>query len=94
MKVIHCYGKRVDTPTSRYIGRPSIFGNPFPLHNENDREAVLQKYIEYFNRRIDSDIDFKKAVESLRGFDLACWCAPRLCHGDVILDWLLKNGGA
>ena len=27
-------------------------------------------------------------LEPLRGFRLACWCAPLPCHGQVILDWL------
>jgi hypothetical protein len=27
-------------------------------------------------------------LEPLRGFRLACWCAPLACHGEVILEWL------
>jgi hypothetical protein len=27
-------------------------------------------------------------LEPLRGYRLACWCAPLPCHGDVILEWL------
>jgi hypothetical protein len=24
-------------------------------------------------------------VHELRGLDLVCWCAPKACHGDVLL---------
>lgn len=91
-KVIHCNGKREDTETSRYIGRPTVFGNPFPLRREEDRRIVLQRYTEYFYQRIAEDEGFRVKVLELRGYDLACWCAPRLCHGDVILDWLESRG--
>jgi hypothetical protein len=30
------------------------------------------------------------ALSELRGRDLVCWCAPLLCHGDVLLA--LANG--
>lgn len=87
-KVIHCYGNRGDTETARYIGRPGPFGNPFILHKEADRYEVLDMYSKWFHRRIESDVLFREQVMSLDGYDLSCWCAPRLCHGDVILKWL------
>lgn len=30
----------------------------------------------------------RPSLEPLRGFRLACWCAPLPCHGEVILEWL------
>lgn len=88
MKVIHCHGLREDTETARYIGRPGPYGNPFVLDIEANREAILEKYRIWFLRKVDSSPEFRKRILSLRGFDLACWCAPRSCHGDVILKWL------
>lgn len=26
------------------------------------------------------------AKKELKGKDLVCWCAPKLCHGDVLLE--------
>lgn len=88
MAIIHCHGFRGNDETTAYIGRPTIFGNPYILEREEDREIVLEKYKTYFTKRIEKDPEFREAVLSLKGKDLACWCAPRACHGDVILEWL------
>jgi Domain of unknown function (DUF4326) len=91
-KVVHC--KRASRGSFVYIGRPTIFGNPFRLADPTDdaeREGVLVRYAEYFQARIASDLEFRRAVESLRGRDLGCWCAPRRCHGEVILAWLATH---
>lgn len=76
-----------------YIGRAGhghdgYFGNPFPLESEAKREECLEKYRVWFMQRIDSDAAFKARVEELRGKRLGCFCAPKLCHGDVIADYL------
>lgn len=79
-----------------YIGRPSMFGNPYS-HLKGDtlatvivktREEATANYKAYFLARVESDPLFKDAVETLRGHDLACWCMPLSCHGDVILEYL------
>jgi hypothetical protein len=91
-KVVHC--KRAPRGSFVYIGRPSIFGNPIRLNDPTDdreREQVLARYAGYFEARIASDAAFRRAVESLRGRDLGCWCAPRRCHGEVILAWLATH---
>ena len=44
--VVHCKRARFDV----YVGRPSPWGNPFPLHNPKDeaeRAAVLRRYREW-----------------------------------------------
>ena len=91
-RVVHC---KVAPPDSYvYIGRPSIYGNPFRLKhpgNDIERAWVLVQYREYFTERIERDAAFRRAVEDLRGLDLGCWCAPRKCHGDVILEWLEEH---
>lgn len=73
------------------ICRPTIFGNPFLLRNKDcdyERAEVIRKYKEYFYKRIDEDPDFKLAVEGLRGKRLGCFCSPKPCHGDVIVEYL------
>jgi len=93
VKVTHCHGWTRDTETSVYIGRPSQFGNPFRMWTQDDRADVIAKYEKWFNDRIAEDKDFRKSVLALSGKDLACWCAPRACHGDVILAWLNRQEG-
>jgi hypothetical protein len=71
-----------------YIGRGSIFGNPFIIGKDGDRNTVVKLYEDYFNRRIVTDSVFKEAVLNLRGKRLGCFCKPHLCHGDIIVDYL------
>jgi len=78
-----------------YIGRPSILGNPYPLRTELDRPLVVQKYREYFERRVQSNnAAFMRALAELERLArsgelvLGCFCAPRACHGDVIKEYL------
>lgn len=88
-RVVHC--KKALKGSFEYVGRPSRFGNPFELKNPRDadeRARVIEKYREWFLEKVAADDSFREAVEALRGRDLGCWCAPRACHADVILEWL------
>lgn len=90
-RVVHC--KKAPKDSFAYIGRPSKLGNPFPLKDPADvvaRDLVIDKYRAWFNERLD-DLEFRAAVEEVRGRDLGCWCSPRACHGDVVLEWLEAN---
>ena len=64
-----------------YIGRPSKWGNPFPLGQHLSRAEVVSKYEEH----IKASPELMAALPELRGKDLVCWCAPLACHGDVLL---------
>ena len=66
-----------------YVGRPSIWGNPFSTAAEF-REWLSGDLIaiELEERRKT----ILKRIQELRGKDLACWCSPgRVCHADVLL---------
>lgn len=69
-----------------YIGRPTQFGNPYPIKEFGRREAI-ERYRTYFELRIMRS-PFRKLVEGLRGKVLVCHCKPMACHGDVIVEWL------
>lgn len=86
---------------SVYIGRagrhdPGYFGNPFKITERTTRESILAQYREYAQRRISLDPEFASRVRGLYGKTLVCFCAPKLCHGDVLaelaeelyFDWL------
>ena len=72
-----------------YIGRPSIFGNPYIIGEDGTREEVIKKFETYFYKRIDEDLEFKSAVIGLRGKRLGCFCAPdHDCHGRIYVEYL------
>lgn len=82
-------------PYDVYIGRAGkgqdgYFGNPFRLMGDTDeeREAVLKSYEEWFYNRINHDFEFLRRVLSLSGKTLGCFCKPKACHGDIIADYL------
>ena len=84
-KVVHCKRESYDI----YIGRPSPFGNPFS-HKENTlaefkvdtREEAVEKYREWFL----SHDNYQEVLDYLRGKTLGCWCKPKACHGDVLVE--------
>ena len=63
------------------IDRSSLFGNPFILGKDGDRETVIEKYRQYLkeNRHL-----VRKARAELQGKVLGCWCYPLPCHGDIL----------
>lgn len=74
--------------TYAYIGRPGPFGNPYVIGIDGDRDEVIAKYRAWFNAKVQTDPQFRREVESLRGKTLGCFCKPQACHGDVIVEWL------
>ena len=68
-----------------YIGRPSKWGNPFSIGRDGNRAQVIEKYRDYL---LSSPL--MQDLGELRGKVLGCWCYPKPCHGDVLID--LANG--
>lgn len=69
-----------------YIGRPSIYGNPYVIGKDGSRSQVIEKYRKY----IETHKDKESIIHSLKDKDLVCFCSPMPCHGDVLLE-LCKN---
>lgn len=65
-----------------YVGRPTIWGNPYVIGRDGDRDEVIRKYREYVTHRPD----LLARLPELRGKDLVCWCAPKPCHADILLE--------
>jgi len=65
-----------------YVGRPSIWGNPFVIGRDGDRDIVIRKYLAY----LLSKPELLKRLPELKGKTLACWCAPLPCHADVLAE--------
>jgi len=73
-----------EQPDWVYIGRrkgkPTMWGNPFEIGKHGTRDEVLEKYEVYY---WSSGLD--KYVHELRGWKLACFCAPKKCHGHFLV---------
>ncbi len=67
-----------------YVGRPTKWGNPFVLGKDGTREEVIRKYKAWLVSAAAPEL-LNEIVSELRGKDLVCWCAPLLCHADVLL---------
>ena len=84
-KVVHCKKEKFDV----YIGRPSIWGNPFS-HKEGTKAqfkvSSRQEAVEKFHEWILTKPELLARVKELRGKTLACWCKPLACHGDVLAE--------
>lgn len=71
-----------------YIGRGSKWGNPFRIGVDGDREGVIRKYRDYVLKKPE----LLSSLEELRGKVLGCFCKPKPCHGDVLVE-LLESAG-
>lgn len=87
MRVVHCRRQ----PYTVYIGRPSVFGNPYVIDIDGGREEVITKYQHY----AEHDENLLAAIAALpEDAVLGCWCRPFRCHGDAIVEiWKRLNAG-
>lgn len=90
-KVVHCKKEKFDV----YIGRPSKWGNPFTHIADrktkaefivSSREEAISKYREW----ILTQPNLLNDLHELKDKTLGCWCKPKSCHGDVLLE-LIKE---
>lgn len=86
-RVVHCKREAFDV----YIGRPSKWGNPHPIgycsgcQRTHSRAEAIAAFVAGLSDELIED-----AKRELRGKTLGCWCAPKACHGDVLLR--IANG--
>ena len=81
-----------------YIGRPSIFGNPFKVrsHTVEDHNSSCLKFKTYlWNRIFKRDelyFSLLKLIEiaETEGVSLECFCVPLPCHGDILKEAFIK----
>lgn len=103
MSVINAYwygGIDKLPPTARYVGRPSVFGNPFRTDNDTTtREIAVGRYWVYLYRRLRDEPGLVEKMMALKPYDLACTCKSHkkevACHGDPLqfyIDQLTELG--
>lgn len=83
--VVNC---QVDASYDIYIGRPSKWGNPFKMDSKATRDQIVAKYEAW----LLTQPHLLAALPELKGKRLGCWCAPRLCHGDVLARLANREG--
>jgi hypothetical protein len=91
-------------PYDLYIGRGSIWGNPFKIGPDDHRNEVLAKHKEYLLRGEGRHLLGR--IGELDGKTLGCFCSPpggltvhdkTHCHGQLLLQlvelWRTKHRG-
>ena len=56
------------------------WGNPYKLNKQNTRKEVVDSFARYLYQTQE----LAQSVGVLRGKVLGCWCAPNLCHAEVL----------
>ena len=72
-----------------YVGRPTKWGNYSGDVNKDgsNRAEVIARY----RQDLLSNPKLMADLYELRGKDLVCWCAPKRCHADVLLELANKE---
>ena len=81
------------TGTAFIVDRSTSLGNPFVMFHETERESVIKKFEEVFDKLYeDKDFAayFNTILEEARKGDitLLCWCFPKDCHARIIKEKL------
>ena len=85
---------KYESPFDVYIGRGSIWGNPFVIGKHGNRAEVIAMYRKYLWRRMSHGQVSLDDLLALDGKRLGCFCKPLPCHGDVIkaaVEWAKRH---
>jgi len=83
--VVHCQRDPYDVYVGRYHRDPTgvgRWGNPYEIGRDGTREEVVAKYREW----VRTQPHLMAELPALKGRVLGCWCAPMLCHGEVLVE--------
>ena len=64
-------------------GRGSTHGNPFVIGKDGDRDDVIAKHRAWLLSQPEL---VERVKRELRGMDLVCFCAPKACHADTLVE--------
>jgi Domain of unknown function (DUF4326) len=67
------------------ISRPTKWGNPFRIGVDGTREECVRQFGDWIVGDDPKARDLRDALGELHGKDLACWCPPGPCHGDILI---------
>lgn len=69
------------------IDRTTSWGNPYRIGRDGTREEVIAKFRAWWYLPSQKSLR-QRARKELKGKRLGCWCAPRACHGHVIVQYV------
>jgi hypothetical protein len=83
--VVNCQRDDYDV----YVGRPSVWGNPFIIGVHGNRSEVVLMHREWIDglRKgpTGEEPPTREQIRALRGLKLGCWCGDnQQCHGDYL----------
>lgn len=90
MRVVHWKKEKFDV----FIGRPSIWGNPFSHKEKTNAQFKVdsvKEAIECYRKWLLTQPDLMERLPELKGKILGCWCkhkADDICHGDVLVEYV------
>jgi hypothetical protein len=77
-----------NNPNAIYVGRPSIWGNPYRL-SEYELSTCLRYYEMWLKDKLKNNPHF---LDELKGKDLVCWCplspGKVTCHADILIRYV------
>lgn len=92
-RVVHFKKEEYDV----YIARPSKWGCPFTIIKDrktkaefvvNSRKEALDKYRDWIENGDGKHL--LGDLHELKDKTLGCWCKPKTCHGDVLVELVGK----
>lgn len=91
-RVVNIYKEECDIYIGR--GKGSQFGNPYSTKvstlakfKVETKDEAIQKYKEMWLNRLEKNPEHtKKILLKLKGKKLGCFCKPKACHGDVLVE--------
>lgn len=86
---------RFNPPNAVYVGRPTKWGNPFRVGEYYNGKLLTQDDAVEQHRdwllHSDQGQQLLKQIGELKGKDLVCWCTPKPCHADLLLELANKE---
>ena len=77
-----------------YVGRGSKWGNPFSHLSDStakwkvsSRNEAIEKYKEW----IVEQPELMECIHELKGKVLGCWCKPKRCHAEILVNLANKE---
>lgn len=80
-------------PYDVYIGRGSKWGNPYTTIKDRNTLAsevveTSKEAISRYKEHVLNSPELINSLHELEGKTLGCFCKPKPCHGDVLLELL------
>ena len=65
-----------------YIGKGSYWEKDTRIGGDTSRAEALEQH----KQDLANDLEKLRRIDELQGMDLLCFCAPRPCHGDILVE--------